>query len=175
MTSLEKIEYFDHRYRSARADLGGSLPSADRIGDLMARWYEAVNSADIDTQLSMCTEDILVEDPAMSGRFSKGHADFRRFAEITYKAFPDMRFEATAAPLIALDGNRIVVPWHGTGTLSGGISGWPPEHPEPPVAATGRRFDLEGMDTYEFRDGLISWWRISYDNFEMSKQLGLMP
>ncbi|WP_433677855.1 ester cyclase [Nocardia sp. CA-119907] len=175
MTSLEKIEYFDDRYRKARAELGGALPGADRIGEFMSHWYTAVNSADIDAQLAMCTEDILVEDPAMFGRFSKGHADFRRFAEITYTAFPDMRFEATAAPLIALDGNRIVVPWHGTGTLTGGISGWPPEHPEPPVAATGRRFDLEGMDTYEFRDGLISFWRISYDNFEMSQQLGLMP
>ncbi|MGW4534278.1 ester cyclase [Nocardia sp. NPDC004340] len=174
MTSLEKIEYFDDRYRKARAGLGGALPDADTIGDFMGAWYKAVNSADIDAQLAMCTDDILVEDPAMFGRFSKGHDDFRLFAQITYKAFPDMRFEATGAPLVSLDGNRIVVPWHGSGTLSGGISGWPPEHPEEPVAATGRKFDLEGMDTYEFRDGLISYWRISYDNFEMSQQLGLM-
>ncbi|MBF6214991.1 nuclear transport factor 2 family protein [Nocardia puris] len=175
MAGLEKIEYFDDRYTKARAALGGSLPSAEQISDIFERWFTALNTHDTDTLLTLVTDDIVVEDPSMMGRNSRGHDDFRLFSEITYTAFPDMRFEATTAPLIALDGNRIVVPWRGTATFTGYIDRWPPENPAPRVDGTGKQWTLEGTDTYEFRGGLISWWRISFDFFDMSQQVGLLP
>lgn len=173
MSTTQDIDYLAEPYSTVRAQLGGSLPAS--LDGFMARWFEAVNAQDIDAQLALCTDDIYVEDPAMQGRFTRGQAEFRRFAEITYLAFPDMKFEEIGAPFVALDGNSLMVRWRGTATLTGDIAGWPPENPAEPVKATGRKFDLEGQDIYTFADGKISTWLIRYDAMEMGAQLGLIP
>ncbi|GAA1853482.1 ester cyclase [Myceligenerans crystallogenes] len=173
MSTTQHTDYLDEAYSTARAQLGGSLPES--LAGFMTRWFEAVNAQDIDAQLEMCTDDIHVEDPAMQGRFTDGKDEFRRFAEITYIAFPDMRFTEIGAPYLALDGGSIAVRWRGTATLTGDISGWPPENPGPVVKATGKSFDLEGYDIYEFSGGKISTWLIRYDNLEMGTQIGLIP
>ncbi|WP_433796187.1 ester cyclase [Actinoplanes sp. CA-252034] len=171
MSTVEHIDYLGDTYSKVRAQLGGSLP-ADLDG-FLTRWFAAVNAQDIDAQLEFVTDDIYVEDPAMQGRFTRGKDEFRRFAEITYKAFPDMRFTEIGAPYIALDGDSLALRWRGTATLTGDISGWPPENPGPVVKATGKGFDLEGFDIYRFTGGRISTWLIRYDNLEMGTQLGL--
>ena len=43
------------------------------------------------------------------------------------------------------------------------------------LAPTGRRVDIEGVDLYEFRDGLISHWKIIYDLYDFTQQVGLLP
>lgn len=171
MPTAQQTDYLGETYGKVRAQLGGSLPAG--LDGFMTRWFSAVNKQDIDAQLAMCSEDIRVEDPAMQGRFTHGKDEFRRFAEITYIAFPDMHFTEIGAPYIALDGDSLAVRWRGTGTLTGDISGWPPEAPGPLIKATGRKFDLEGYDIYQFSGGKISTWLIRYDNLEMSRQLGL--
>lgn len=173
MSNAQQTDYLGEIYSRARAQLGGSLPVS--LDGFLTRWFEAVNRQDIDAQLALCTEDIYVEDPAMQGRFTRGQAEFRRFAEITYAAFPDMRFTEIGAPFLALDGESLAVRWRGTATLTGDITGWPPEAPGPRVKATGKSFDLEGSDIYAFRDGRICTWLIRYDNLEMVSQLGLAP
>ena len=137
MSTAQHVDYLGETYGKARAQLGGSLP-ADLDG-FMTRWFSAVNAQNIDAQLAMCSEDIRVEDPAMQGRFTHGKDEFRRFAEITYVAFPDMHFTEVGAPYVALDGNSLAVRWRGTGTLTGDISGWPPENPGPLIKATGKK------------------------------------
>ncbi|GAB6898882.1 ester cyclase [Kineosporia succinea] len=173
MSTAQQIDYLGETYGRARAQLGGTLPAG--LDGFMERWFAAVNAHDIDAQLALCTDDVYVEDPAMQGRFTRGQAEFRRFAEITYTAFPDMRFTEIGAPYLALDGDSLGVRWRGTATMLGDISGWPPESPGPTVAATGRGFDLEGYDIYRFTGGRISTWLIRYDNLEMTGQLGLRP
>lgn len=173
MSIAQHLDYLGETYGKARAQLGGSLPA--ELDGFMTRWFAAVNNQDIDAQLAMCAEDVHVEDPAMQGRFTDGHDEFRRFAEITYTAFPDMHFTEIGAPYIALDGNSLSVRWRGTGTLTGHIQGWPPENPGPRIEATGKKFDLEGYDIYQFSGGKISTWLIGYDNLQMSAQLGLLP
>jgi predicted ester cyclase len=172
MSTAQHIDYLGETYGKVRAQLGGSLP-ADLDG-FMTRWFSAVNEQNIGAQLAMCSQDICVEDPAMQGRFTRGEDEFRRFAEITYTAFPDMHFTEIGAPYVALDGNSLAVRWRGTGTLTGDIAGWPPEDPAPLIKATGKTFDLEGYDIYQFSGGKISTWLIRYDNLEMSTQLGLL-
>ncbi|MBE1875382.1 ester cyclase [Myceligenerans pegani] len=173
MSTTEHPDYLAETYSKARAQLDGSLPAA--LDGFMTRWFDAVNAQDIDAQLEMCTDDVYVEDPAMQGRFTRGKDEFRRFAEITYNAFPDMQFAEIGAPYLALDGDSLAVRWRGTATLTGDIVGWPPENPAPRVDATGRKFDLEGYDIYQFSGGRISTWLIRYDNLEMATQLGLLP
>ena len=47
-----------------------------------------------------------------------------------------------------------------TGTFTGDLAVWGKRYgANPPAwAPTGRRVDIEGVDLYEFRDGLISRW-----------------
>jgi hypothetical protein len=57
---------------------------------------------------------------------------------------------------------------------------WPrPMHTgvlDPPgFAPTGRRWELDGFDLHEYRDGRVSKLRIVFDVFSASRQLGLMP
>jgi hypothetical protein len=43
------------------------------------------------------------------------------------------------------------------------------------LAPTGRRFEVEGVDRWEMRDGLIARYNTFYDALDMSRQLGYMP
>jgi hypothetical protein len=43
------------------------------------------------------------------------------------------------------------------------------------MAPTGRRFEIEGVDRYEMRDGLIARYATFYDASDMSRQLGVLP
>jgi SnoaL-like polyketide cyclase len=64
-----------------------------------------------------------------------------------------------------------------TGTFTGDLEVWGKRFgPTPPAyGPTGRRADIEGVDIYEFRDGLISRWTIVYDLLGLSRQLGIVP
>ena len=45
----------------------------------------------------------------------------------------------------------------------------------PTLAPTGRAVDIDGIDLYEFRDGLISRHTLIYDPVDFSQQVGLLP
>ena len=91
---------------------------------------------------------------------------------------PDVRFEGVAEKLYAaLDGAGLAVPWRMTGTFTGEMAFWGKRYgSEPPTwAPTGRSVDIQGVDLYEFRDGLLCSWTIAYDLYGLSQQLGLLP
>jgi hypothetical protein len=44
----------------------------------------------------------------------------------------------------------------------------------PGFAPTGRSVDIEGVDHWWFRDGLVARYRADYDSLGMLRQLGLM-
>lgn len=117
-----------------------------------------------------------------------------------FRAFPDVRFEGVGAPYLAFPihrpaGNRaaaagsrtprprayggtaLALRWRMTATFAEDLALWGKRFdPTPPAfAPTGRRFDIQGVDFYEFRDGLVSRWTIVYDLFGLSRQLGLLP
>jgi len=125
----------------------------------------------------MVTEDITWEDPAQFGATVHGRAEFRAFTEDLFRAIPDIRFDPIGAPYLPLEGDGLAVRWRMTGTFTGDLALWAKRFgPNAPAyAPTGRRVDLEGVDLYGFRDGLISRWRIVYDLFGLSQQLGLVP
>ena len=45
----------------------------------------------------------------------------------------------------------------------------------PGFAPTGRRWELDGVDLHEYRDGRVSRLRIAFDMLSATRQLGLMP
>jgi steroid delta-isomerase-like uncharacterized protein len=153
------------------------LPRMNELREFAARWLEAWNSHDLDTLESMVTEDITWEDPAQFGETVHGRAEFRKFTQDFFRGIPDVRFDPMGTPYIPLEGEGLAVRWRMTGTFTGDLALWGKRYgPNPPAyAPTGRSVDIEGVDLYEFRDGLLSKWTIVYDLFGLSRQLGLVP
>jgi hypothetical protein len=153
------------------------LSRAGELDALMARWEKAWNTHDLDLLERAVTEDIVWEDPAMFGETVHGRSEFRAFSEILFRAMPDVHFEDAGELHLALQGTGLALPWRMTGTFTGELAFWGKRYgSQPPTwAPTGRRLDIEGVDLYEFRDGLISHWKIIYDLYGFTQQIGLLP
>ena len=153
------------------------VPRADELRDFLARWGEAWNSHNLDELEKMVTEDITWEDPAQFGETVHGRAEFRAFSEMLFRMMPDVRFEGLGVPYFPTQGDGIALRWRWTGTFTGDAAFWGKRFGATPMAyaPTGRRVDLEGVDIYEFRDGLIARWTIVYDLLGLSQQMGIIP
>jgi steroid delta-isomerase-like uncharacterized protein len=153
------------------------LPGSEELLGWAARWLEAWNSHDLDALTELVTDDVVWEDPAMFGETVHGRAEFRAFTEIFLRAFPDVRFDPTGPPHLATEGMGWAAPWRMTATFTGELVQWGKRYgANPPAfAPTGRSVDLEGIDLYEVRDGLLARWTIFYDLLGLSQQLGLIP
>jgi steroid delta-isomerase-like uncharacterized protein len=153
------------------------LTSSEEVHGWSLRWLEAWNTHDLDALTALIAEDIIWDDPAMFGETVQGRDEFRAFTETFFRAFPDVRFEVVGRLYLATDGLGMAAPWRMTATFTGDLAQWGKRFgANPPAyAPTGRRVDIEGIDLYELRDGLLSRWTILYDLFGFSQQLGLAP
>jgi steroid delta-isomerase-like uncharacterized protein len=144
-----------------------AMSSIAWIRSFTPRWLEAWNSHDVDRLLALMTEDIEYRDDSWP-KAMRGHADVREFLEAIWQATPDMTFELLAGPYVIPGEPRAAFHWRGSGTHKGLL--------EPPgFAATGRRWELDGVDLHEYRDGRVSRLRIVFDMMSASRQLGLLP
>jgi hypothetical protein len=153
------------------------LPRASELDHFFACWETAWNNHDLDQLDALVTEDIVCEDPAMFGDTAHGRSEFRAFIEIFFRAFPDVHLESTGAIYPALEGTGLALPWRMTGTFTGELAFWGKRYGSkaPTWAPTGRPIDIDGIDLYEFRDGLISRQTLIYDLYNFSQQIGLLP
>jgi SnoaL-like polyketide cyclase len=152
------------------------LPRVDELHGFFERWDQAWNTHDLDLLGTLVTEDILCDDPAMFGQTVESREEFLAFLEDLFRAFPDVRFQATGDLYLALGGGGIALPWRMTGSFTGELRTWSKNREAQPhtTQPTGKTFDLEGVDLYEFRDGLLTNYSIVYDLLGFSAQIGLM-
>jgi steroid delta-isomerase-like uncharacterized protein len=144
-----------------------ATPSIEWIRDFTPRWLEAWNSHEPDRLLALMSEDIEYRDDSWP-KTMRGHADVREFLEAIWRAMPDMTFELLSGPYVIPGEPRAAFHWRGGGTHTGLL--------EPPgFAPTGRRWELDGVDFHEYRDGRVCKLRIAFDTLSASRQLGLMP
>jgi steroid delta-isomerase-like uncharacterized protein len=141
------------------------------VGDLSVEeftrvYLEAWNSHDVDRLLALMAPDIVYDDSGWP-RTMRSHADVREFVEHAWRALPDMRFELLEGPYL-LGENKSSFWWRGTGTFTGPLD-------PPGFAPTGKRFDIDGADFHEYRDGCLCRLRIVFDVNGASQQLGLVP
>jgi hypothetical protein len=113
------------------------------------------------------TEDVTFIDPALRGPLH-GRDRVRRFATEIFRMVPDFVVITTDRPHISPTQPRVLLPYRMSGTMTGR---W--EFLE--MAPTGRSFEIEGVDCWELRDGLIARYRTFYDALDMSRQLGVLP
>lgn len=177
LTSEQAIPSLEDFERNLRELPEHWLPRAEEVLKWAERWLEAWNSHDLDTLIELVTDDIVWDDPVMLGEPVHGRSEFRAFSEVFFRALPDIRFDATGAFYLASEGSGLVVPWRVTGTFTGELAWWGKRYgANPPAfAPTGRRVDFEGVDLYDFRDGLLSRWTTMFDAFAVNQQLGLAP
>ena len=144
-----------------------AMPSIEWIRSFTPRWLDAWNSHEVERLLALMTEDIEYRDDSWP-KTMRGHADVREFLEAIWRAVPDMTFELLAGPYVIPDEPRAAFHWRGWGTHTGPLD-------PPGFAPTGRRWELDGVDLHEYRDGRVCSLRIVFDMMTASRQLGLMP
>ncbi len=153
--------------RTAAETTSAATPSIEWLHDFMRRWQDAWNSHKIDGVLALMTEDVEARDDSWP-KLMRGHADVREFLEAIWKAMPDMTFEVLSGPYVITGEPCAAFNWRGWATLTGPL--------EPPgFAPTGRRWEIDGGDFYEFHDGRVCKVRTAYDVLSVSRQLGLLP
>ena len=145
----------------------GAAVSIEWIRDFAQRWVDAWNSHQVDRVLELMTDDVEYHDDAWP-RAMHGYADVRELFESTWRGIPDMTFELVAGPYVIPGEPRAAFHWRASGTHTGVLD-------PPGFAPTGRRWEVEGVDFHEYRDGRVSRLRISFDMMTVARQLGLMP
>jgi steroid delta-isomerase-like uncharacterized protein len=142
-------------------------PSIEWIREFVPRWLDAWNSHQVDRVLGFLTEDVEVRDDSWP-KTMHGHADVREFLEALWRAIPDMRFELLDGPYAIPGEPRASLHWRGRGTFTGLMD-------PPGFAPTGRRWEIDGADFQEYRDGRICNLRVAFDMMTVARQLGVMP
>jgi steroid delta-isomerase-like uncharacterized protein len=140
--------------------------SEEFVTDFGHRWLVAWNDRDAEGVAALCTEDIEFFDPAI--QTVHGRAAIADWLRQCTRMFPDYHFEEPEPPYISRDRPKVIAPWRMTGTNTGPID-------PPGFAPTGKPVVIEGVDHWEFRDGLVARYRADYDSVGLMRQLGLMP
>jgi steroid delta-isomerase-like uncharacterized protein len=149
------------------ASLDSASVSLEWIREFVPRWLDAWNSHDADRVLELLTEDVEIRDDSWP-KTMHGHRDVREFLEALWRAVPDMTFELLAGPYVIPDEPRASFHWRGSGTFTGRMD-------PPGFAPTGKRWEVDGVDFQEYRDGRIAKLRVIFDLMTVSRQLGVMP
>lgn len=132
----------------------------NRVDALVVAW----NAQDVETFVSLLTDDIWWHDLGMPTPPIIGRTAVREFVESVLRAFPDMRYEIRNPVCVSEDGTSCVVPWVINATNTGYLT-------PPGFAPTGRRVRLEGLDYLTFRDGLVARIETRFDPAEPIEQL----
>lgn len=154
----------------AQAPVGAEdLRGEQAVRDWLGRFLEAWHSHDPDRLPSLCTDDVVWEDPFIhpSG-VAHGKDELRAWLASIFRAMPDVRFELEGEPLVSLDGTTIAAVWRGRARMTGPLD-------PPGFAPTGRTAELRGVDVHAFRDGKLAHVLTITDLNAAGQQLGAVP
>ena len=122
---------------------------------------EVLNRRDADALVEYWAEDIVEEFPV--GTF-RGRDEVRRYFAETFAAVSDFHIEAQR---IVGEGETVFVKWRITGTFSGA--------PWMGIEPNGTRIEIDGIDWFTFRDGLVARNYVLYDSASFARQIGMLP
>ena len=144
----------------------GTEPIDDAfIQQFVADWVAAWNSHDATRLTALMQPDCVVDDAA-SAKQIRSHAEMEEFARMLWRAAPDMEFTGVAARVPGEAKGMSF--WHGRATMTGPM--------EPPgFAPTNGRFEADGFDYYEFRDGKLTRLVTVQDMAGIGRQMLAMP
>jgi steroid delta-isomerase-like uncharacterized protein len=131
------------------------------------RYHEAWESRDPDRVAELCTEDVVWSDPGLKEP-QRGHDGVREFIRESFRMAPDFHVDTLDGPYLSPTEPRILAPYRMQGTMTG-----PWKFLD--LAPTGRRFVVEGIDSWLMRDGLIARYDTYWDTAGMTRQIGVLP
>jgi len=125
-------------------------------------FYAAINTHNIDKILARMDDSVV--DHQLPPEMPNGKEGAGAFFSMMFAAVPDMKFEILD---VLVSGNRVAIRSRVTGTQSGPFMEMP---------ATGKPFDVEGIDIVNVNDGelVTEHWGI-FDFAGMMMQVGLIP
>ena len=122
---------------------------------------DVLNRRDADALLDYYAEDLVEELPTGTLHGREAARDY--FAGV-FAALPDFHIEPKH---IFGEGEQVFVQWTITGTFSG--ERWMGIEP------TGTAVQIEGMDCFTIRDGLVVHNSVRYDSADFARQIGMLP
>ena len=125
------------------------------------QWLDAWNARDVERILACLTEDAVYEDVTL-GAINRTPAETRQFVAAAWAAFPDLRFEQTAA---SVNGTHGTIEWTMIGTHRGDFGELP---------ATGKTFAVPGVSVVTLAGGKIRHVRDYWDFATVLRQLGVL-
>jgi steroid delta-isomerase-like uncharacterized protein len=134
------------------------------LQEFIDRYNAAWNGHDVDTIVSMHTEDSVFENH-VTGDVNVGREAIGRAITGIFAVFPDLAFETRRAYVRE---DLVVQEWTATGTQEGTMTRAGME-----VPPTGRKVDYRGMDVIPIRDGLVARKDVYSDSITLLRQLGL--
>jgi steroid delta-isomerase-like uncharacterized protein len=135
--------------------------------DFADRWQKAWNSRVPEQVTALCTEDVSWEDPLTEAP-ERGHPAVAEYLRSVWRAFPDLEFTWPEGPYASFDGVKLALHWRVTGTMLGPLD-------PPGFAPTGKRFELDGVDLLELKDGLVHRYVGLFDVRGVAQQVGALP
>lgn len=129
---------------------------------LMRDAFAALSRRDFDAVVEYLSPDFIINLAGMPYQM-RGRRSWRRNAEIFFKAFPDIQFEAQD---MFAAGDRVAVRFRFTGTHTGEFLGNQP---------TGKRVDYQSYELYRISDGKIAEEWICSDMLTILTQIGAFP
>jgi steroid delta-isomerase-like uncharacterized protein len=145
--------------------------SAETVAsDTLARWYEAWNAHDVNAISALMTDDVRYEDPAAPSPLMHGRAAVEEHVRRAFAGIPDLHLEELEE-WVTPGGDVIASYFRFSGTFAADLTA-----PNlPPLAPTGGRLEMLGMDRSEISDGRLARHQIFWDIAELSRQLGALP
>jgi steroid delta-isomerase-like uncharacterized protein len=135
----------------------------DVLEEFAGRWWDAWNSHDGAAVAELCTEDVRNDGPAL-GREIQGRDAMVGYVGMFTTAFPDLRFVIPEPPYASLTQAKAIVPWRFEATHDG-------EFAPMGLAPTGARVEMDGVDHWWFRDGLVARRNMVYDFAQVMRAL----
>jgi steroid delta-isomerase-like uncharacterized protein len=149
-----------------KAASGAATIDEQYARDFAERWQKAWNSRVPEQVTSLCTMDVLWDDP-LTDQPERGRAAVEDYLRAVWRAFPDLEFSWPEAPYASVERDKLALHWHVEGTMLGPM--------DPGFAPTGRRAEFDGVDLLELRDGLVCAYTGFFDARGVAQQIGVMP
>jgi steroid delta-isomerase-like uncharacterized protein len=134
------------------------------LQELIDRYNAAWNAHDVETIVSMHTEDSVFENH-VTGDVNVGREEIGSAISGIFAVFPDLAFETRRAYIRE---DLVVQEWTARGTHEG-----PMTRSGIDVQPTGRKVEYKGMDVIPIRDGLVARKDVYSDSIALLRQLGL--
>jgi steroid delta-isomerase-like uncharacterized protein len=135
-----------------------------KLQEFIDRYNAAWNAHDVDTIVSMHTQDSVFENHVTGDR-NVGREAIGRAISGIFSVFPDLAFETRRA---YIRDDLVVQEWTARGTHQGTMTRSGIE-----VQPTGRSVEYKGMDVIPIRDGLVARKDVYSDSITLLRQLGL--